>query len=461
MTRRHLAAPLALLVALGCDSDVPTVPEAPLGDPADAGSVESTVAPASVVCPNCIFDPVLYDRATGAPQTEVVEFEGHPDGAYVLETDDLGTPGAESRIWLNGARMRPGRGLESRDVVLGPENVLRVRLTGKPGSKLRVRIYQEVARVEVTPATARDRYHANRQFTAVARDRNGVEIPRQTFTWESDAPTIAVVDSMGEATTVGPSYDAKAWSYKRTSTGVGDATIVARADGTPDKQGTASWTVVAGFVYVVFQAPHPDASVRPEPVPFHYDELRLNRMAVTCAREASNEEWWDYQAGTERLFRQCYTSWEQQNLVREWIPPTPLTDGFYVYSSVPNVGLYGRYCGAGHPDQDWYDQHAAKGDYEPKDAIDALCMEHDRQEAHHALTPGEDDREAACIVRWGIESELLYEGGALVPPGSARWNAFWSSWPAMKEARDNWLTETSLACFGRVYSRFKEDRRID
>lgn len=416
-------------------------------------------------CPNCTFDPVLYTRRTGTPVTELIEFEANTDGAYVLETNDMDTRGAESRIWLNGERMKVGRGVQRRDVVLDSENTLTVRLTGKPGSKLLVKIFQEVATVEVTPATARHRYNATQQFTAVARDRNGVDIPRQTFTWGSGDTDIATVGaSTGLARTVGPQHDTVRWSYKTISQGVGDAQIIAHADGSPDKQGTATWTVVAGFVYVTYQAPLPLASPnrddRPNPVPFQYDEVRLSQMAVTCASEASNLAWREWSLPGERLFKQCFPAWEQSNLHRIWVPPTRLTDGFYVYDFVPNVGLYGRYCGGGHPDGDWYQSYANQGNYQPKDAIDAICMEHDRQEAHHELTPGEDDAQAACIVRWGIEAERLYEEGVLVQPGSARWNAFWSQWPDMAEARENWLVETSAICFGPIYKAFREDRGI-
>lgn len=456
---RHLAATLLFALVIGlvaCQSDDATAPDAdhalPLTDPSTATST----------CPNCTFEPVDYTRETGIPVTEVVQFQGNPDGAYVLETDDLGTLGAESRIWLNGERMRAGRGVQRRDVVLDWDNELRVRLTGKPGSQLRVRVYQEVASVEVTPGTARHRNPATQQFTAVARDRNGVEIPRQTFTWESGDVTIATIgaaDGLGK--TVGLTHDAIRWSYKTISTGVGDAQIIAHADGTPDKQGTATWSVVAGFVYVTYQAPlplsSPNRAGRPTPEPFHYDEVRLSRMASVCARESSNLEWDEWERGGDRQFRQCYPKWEQSTRRRVLIEVFDVS--FYFYHRVPNVGLYGRYCGGGHPGP-WYHQHANVGNYPPKDAIDAMCMEHDRQEEHHELVPGEDDAQAACIVRWGIEAERLYEGGVLVQRGSARWNAFWRRWPAMAEARQNWLDETSLVCLGPIYRQFREDRGI-
>jgi len=53
------------------------------------------------------------------------------------------------------------------------------------------------------------------------------------------------------------------------------------------------------------------------------------------------------------------------------------------------------------------------------------------------------------LVRYGIETETLHEEGVRIQPGSARWDAFWSAWPAMAEARAHWLIETAKICLGR------------
>ena len=174
----HSARLLFLLGVLACEANLTTTEprsEAPaVGLDAPVGTSDLTSA--STTCPNCTFEPQIYTRATGTPETNVIEFEGNPAGAYVLETDDFRGQGAESRLWLNGTRRKVGVGMERQDVVLDWQNTLEVRLTGKPGSKLQVRIYQEVASVEVTPGAARARIPANTQFTAVARDTHDPDV---------------------------------------------------------------------------------------------------------------------------------------------------------------------------------------------------------------------------------------------------------------------------------------------
>ena len=426
------------------------------GDPGgDAGDDAGDGAEAA--CPNCAFEPKLYVRARGAPVTETVAFEGHPDGAYVLETDDLGTRGAASRLWLDGEPLEVPDGLHRRDVSLVEANTLESRLTGKPGSKLRVRVFQEVASVEVTPAVASARIPATQQLTAVAQDRNGVEIPRQTFTWASRDTALATVGvGSGLARTVGETHGDEAFSYWTHGLGEGTARIVARPDGTPDVEGAAEWTVAHGYVYTTHRAPPPPGFRRITlSRPFSYDERRLNRMAATCDREASDVEWWPHPTidRRERRFQRCYPSLERTTRSRR-----KGTDRNGVPVSV-NVGLYGRYCGGGHPDGDFF-ADASSGNYQPVDPVDALCMEHDKSEDHHEI-PASNVPKAACIVRYGIESEELHFEGERVPEGSARWDAFWERWPDMARARRNWIVETTVTCAGPIYDRFLEERELE
>ena len=446
-----LAFPISLVFLIAaCESDLTTV-EAGSDDPVSHDGRPETSAPSTDsedTCPNCTFGPTLYTRATGIPVTEVGEFGGNPEGAYTLETDDLGTRGAESRLWLNGERMKVRPGLHRQDVELESDNTLEVRLTGKPGSELRVRIFQEVEKVEVAPETAKGRIAAAQVFTAVALDRNGVEIPSQTFTWESGDLSIALLDVPAGparevlARTVGPEHDAVEWSYKTTSTGEGTVEITAHADAS-DERGTADWHVVSGFVYVTYRAPPPGSGPWSLPLPdafaYRYDEGRLGEMRGTCDRESADTEWRDNiigQPGRERQFKRCYPSLETST-------PTRRKRTGRKAVPTPNVGLYGRYCGGGHPDGAWFD-NARNGGYQPKDPTDAVCMEHDRSEAHHQIDPLRL-KKAACIVRFGLEAERLYFEGKRVPEGSARWDEFWSRWPEMAESRSHWLDETTGA----------------
>lgn len=449
------AVPISLVVLIAaCESDLTTT-GAGSHDLASQDDRPETSAPSANsedACPNCTFGPTLYTRATGIPVTEAGEFGGNPAGAYTLETDDLETRGAESRLWLNGERMKVRPGLHQQDVVLEEDNSLEVRLTGKPGSKLRVRIFQEVETVEVTPEQAEGRIQTSQQFTAVALDRNGVEIPTQTFTWESGDPSIATVGTTtGLARTVGEVHDTEGFSYTTTSLGEGSAEITAHADAS-DKHGIGTWTVVHGFVYTTYRAPPPHTG---DPLkPFRYDEARLSQMASTCSRESSDTEWWDnipLNPLGERQFKRCYPSVELTTPRRNKLTKVPT-------GPQANVGLYGRYCGGGHPDRSWMDD-ARSGDYQPRDPIDALCMEHDVSEDHHDI-PASQVAKAACIVRYGIESDELHYEGVRVPEGSDRWNEFWDRWPDMAGAWNHWIVETTASCFGPIYTNFLEERGL-
>lgn len=461
MNSRH-AGLLIVFALLACDRDTLTTPEDASDDgdapaAAAASNPDGYTASSADECLNCTFEPRLFTRERGTPVTEVIEFPGDPVGAYTLVVDDLGTRGANSSILLNGAELELEAG-EPREVALEAQNTLHVRLTGEPGSQLRVELYQEIATIEVTPAAARSRIPASQEFTAVARDRNGAAIPRQTVTWETPDAGIATIGSgTGIARTVGLKFDNAAFNYHTTSTGAGEALIVARADGAPEHTGTADWTVVQGFVYTTWTAPRrlddPKRGERPNPMPYRYDEARLQAMDDVCAAESSNEEWVHLALNREQLFRQCYYELAYDNPTRNWFPLV----GYLAGDPHPNVGLYGRYCGGGHPGS-WWDTHAREGNYQPRDPVDAICMQHDIASGNHdengSLPQG------TCIVQYGVYTSTLHFEGALVTEGSPRWNEFWSRWPEMKTSRDHWLLVTAATCSGPVWNRFLENRGL-
>jgi hypothetical protein len=463
MSYRYLAATLLALFLAGCSGDATTPSEL---DEDQAGTDAKQGVPASaaqVACPACTFEPRLFTRRTGTPVTEVVQFPGNPAGAYIIEISDLGTQGANASVELNGRPLNVRSGQLRQEIIVDWQNTLHIRLTGKPGSQLSVRVFQEIASVTVTPGAPRSRIGNPLQFTAVAKDRNGVAIPRQTFTWESRNATIATIHvTSGQATTTGPVHSTAPWRYKTISTGEGAVAIIAHADGAPGKNGMATWTVVAGFVYSTFRAPlpldSPDRAGRSEPEAIRYDVARLQSMAGICASETGNTAWRPLGTG-ERQFKQCYPELEHATPTRQWIPPTPFTPGFYRFGTDNNVGLYGRYCGGGQPDGEWMAFARAPG-YQPKDPIDGMCMEHDRSLENHELDPVTNAAATGCILRYGIETETLYEEGVRVPAGSARWNAFWNAWPAMAEAREHWIAESKRICFGPIYNGFLSDRGL-
>src|SRR5688572_25187846 len=246
MQARASAVAVLVMLLAACQTDA-TNPDAEPDDAAGRNEAAPAAAPAPspsspTTCLTCTFEPRVYTRRTSTPVTEVVTFPGNPAGAYTIEIDDLGTRGANATVELNGTRLDVLNGKLRQDVVLDWQNALHVRLTGKPGSQLSARMFQEIASISVTPDDARSRIAATLQFSAVAKDRNGVAIPRQTFTWESGDLTIATIDAAtGLATTTGQTYDMTRWSYKTITTGAGPVEILAHADDAPGMDGIATW----------------------------------------------------------------------------------------------------------------------------------------------------------------------------------------------------------------------------
>jgi hypothetical protein len=452
---RGRAGLLLTLSLLACRPDQATAPDAAASAESSAsetsasgGSTSETSAPPTEggTCPACAFGPKVYVRSTGQPVTDVATFAGNPAGAYIIEIDDFGTQGANATVVLNGQALNARSGFFRQAVSLQTANELRTRLTGKPGSKLQVSVFQEVHSVTVTPNLALTRMPATQQFTAVAKDANGVVIPGQTFEWQSSAASIATIGiNSGLGTTTGAVHSTAKWRYLTISTGEGTTQIIARAIGS-SVQGSVPWKISAGFVYSTFRAPlplnSPNRHLRATPEAIRYDQARLNTMAARCQTEKSNEKWFEYALGGERLFFQCFPALERTNLrVRTIL-------GVDIYDLVPNVGAYGRYCGDGHPDGPWYHDFANTGNYQPKDPIDGICMEHDAQETNHELSTSDaiESLLATCIVRYGVESETLFEDGVRIPRGSARWDAFWNARPQMAETRAHFYTISLASC---------------
>lgn len=90
-------------------------------------------------------------------------------------------------------------------------------------------LLNKIDTIEVTPASTTLGVGGTQQLTAVAKDKDGIEIADVTFTWSSSDNSIATVSSSGLVTAVA----------------VGSCTITASAEG---KQGTAAVTVRSGAV---------------------------------------------------------------------------------------------------------------------------------------------------------------------------------------------------------------------
>src|SRR5262245_29220636 len=98
-------------------------------------------------CPACVFGPQVYQRLTGVPRIEMAAFVTDPAADYLIDIDDQGSQGSDGSVILNGEVLLAPRtaadvGLRHvrRAVVLRAQSALVVRLTGKPGSSLSIRV---------------------------------------------------------------------------------------------------------------------------------------------------------------------------------------------------------------------------------------------------------------------------------------------------------------------------------
>lgn len=133
--------PIGVLALIACTDDA--LAPKPLRLAASSAALSTTTGD----CPACVFGPRTYVRRKAAPVTEVVTFSGDPAADYVIDIEDQGSKGADGSVVLNGAVLLAPRS-DSEDgprhvqlsVSLMEGNLLEVRLTGKPGSKLVVQV---------------------------------------------------------------------------------------------------------------------------------------------------------------------------------------------------------------------------------------------------------------------------------------------------------------------------------
>lgn len=115
----------------------------------DVQSLDGSVLPAAADALASQLDIVhiTFVRETGAPNAQVTTFAASSGAEYVVDLDDLESRGADGSVVLNGDTLlapRTATGIGPRHVTatltLDPLNTLVVRLLGKPGSVLLVRI---------------------------------------------------------------------------------------------------------------------------------------------------------------------------------------------------------------------------------------------------------------------------------------------------------------------------------
>lgn len=136
------------LGAVACEIDAPTVSSA-VSQPGllTASRVDADAPPSP--CSPCDVGPITLVRETGTPRSDIITFPAARGKPYIIDLDDLGTQGAEATVELNGATLLAphatgdGSAQHVTDTLqLEDLNTLVVRLEGKPGSALRVAIWQ-------------------------------------------------------------------------------------------------------------------------------------------------------------------------------------------------------------------------------------------------------------------------------------------------------------------------------
>jgi hypothetical protein len=139
MTKLILSIATAAVVLGACEADRSAVS---LTQPSALRASSVSVSDAATLCDPCTLGPLVFTRKTGTPVTETIRFSAAPV-AFIVDIDNLGTEGANADVSLNGTPMvrEDSPSHVTQSLVLSNENTLVVRLTGKPGSQLRVAIW--------------------------------------------------------------------------------------------------------------------------------------------------------------------------------------------------------------------------------------------------------------------------------------------------------------------------------
>jgi hypothetical protein len=136
--RSTVLALTALTLLQGCDASDQTAPPAASSGTASGASAVDT-------CSTCVVGPIVLTRGTGAPVVHSWSVPATAGARFLLHLDDLGTQGANAQVFLNRDEIAwrfDETGTRRHHAVLElsllAENTLTVRLTGRPGSQLRV-----------------------------------------------------------------------------------------------------------------------------------------------------------------------------------------------------------------------------------------------------------------------------------------------------------------------------------
>lgn len=143
MINRFWKVAVVLLFVASCGREPTGVGEHAAGYSLYSNAGAPTMLPG---CSACLFGPQVYTRSNGKPVTETALIVGYP-GEYLIDIDDGGSQGADGSVALNETVLlapreegETGPRHVNQMVVLGDENTLEVRLTGKPGSWLKIEV---------------------------------------------------------------------------------------------------------------------------------------------------------------------------------------------------------------------------------------------------------------------------------------------------------------------------------
>lgn len=140
---RLTSAVSALAVLAGACSDVTNTPGS--APPSLIREVLRTTG--TDECQNCLVGPVTLTRTTADPQIVTYTFAGDPAADYILDVTDNGSRGLTGSVKLNGVElvtsaMLGGNGgfTMHQPVTLAEQNTLEIRLAGKPGATMSVKL---------------------------------------------------------------------------------------------------------------------------------------------------------------------------------------------------------------------------------------------------------------------------------------------------------------------------------
>lgn len=229
--RRLIAAMAFVVSTVGCSDQLVS----PRSSPEDRARLEQ-----GGPCTNCVLQPLEVTRTTGQPAPDTSDFAARPGNFYVLHLTSDSPQGLSATVVLNGATVYVSPSvfqLVSLPVAFVSSNRIVVRLTGRPGSTISLKITgPQVLSVTLAPATVSVLTGATVQLTPTVTAEANADV---TLAWTSSNPAVATVDASGLVTALA----------------AGPATITATSVLSATISGSATFTVSVPTVHAVAVSP--------------------------------------------------------------------------------------------------------------------------------------------------------------------------------------------------------------